>query len=131
MAVAAKGANESAGMDKVELKKAMIIAKRQPMHVAIAQSADGKAVIVLDKITKGPGLGRDLKAKSPDTKNHRWGMLEIDEQNRKLAVFTINKAAGGGMARKLIIALKGTGFSKVRLRLGDGTDLESEEGEDA
>ena len=34
------------------------------------------------------------------------------------------------MARKLIVALKGTGFSKVLIQLEDGTAVESEEGED-
>jgi hypothetical protein len=130
MAVADKGASSGPGMGKIELKKALMIAKRQPMHCALAQSADGKAVLVIDKIKKGPALYRNLKSEAPDTKNHRFGMLEIDQENRKLCRFTINKASAGGMARKLVIALKGTGFSKVQILLEDGTPVEMEEGED-
>jgi hypothetical protein len=129
MAIAAK--NAGPGMDRAELKKALVIAKRQPMHCAFALGGDGKAVIVIDKIKKGPGLDRDLKTKAPNTKNHRFGTVEIDEDNPRLARFIINKAGGGGMARKLVIALKGTGFSKVHIQLEDGTVDEVEEDEDA
>lgn len=130
MAVAAKNA-AGPGMDRAELKKALIIAKRQPMHCAFALGGDGKAVIIIDKIKKGPGLDRDLKTKAPETKNHRFGTVEIDEDNPRLARFIINKSGGGGMARKLVIALKGTGFSKVHIQLEDGTVDEVEEDEDA
>jgi hypothetical protein len=128
MAVAAKDAGP--GLDRAELKKALVIARRQPMHCAFALGGDGKPVILIDKIKKGPGLDRDLKSKAPDTKNHRFGVVEIDKDNPKLCRFTINKAGTGGMARKLIVALKGTGFNKVLIQLEDGTAVESEEGED-
>jgi hypothetical protein len=128
MAVAAKDAGP--GLDRAELKKALTIARRQPMHCAFALGADGKPVILIDKIKKGPGLDRDLKTKAPDTKNHRFGVVEIDQDNPKLCRFTINKAGTGGMARKLIVALKGTGFNKVLIQLEDGSTVETEEGED-
>jgi len=128
MAIAAKDAGP--GLGRAELKKALVIARRQPMHCAFALGADGKPVILIDKIKKGPGLDRDLKSKAPDTKNHRFGIVEIDQDNPKLCRFTINKAGTGGMARKLIVALKGTGFNKVLIQLEDGTAVESEEGEE-
>lgn len=129
MAVAAKDA-ESPGMDKAGLKKSLTIAKRVPMHCALALGGDGKPIIIIDKVKKGPGLDRDIKEKAKDAKNHRWGMVEIDRENRKRAIFTINKAGGGGLARKMIVALKGTGFNKVIIKLEDGTIEESEEGEE-
>ena len=55
-------------------------------------------------------------------------MVHIDPENPKVACFTVNKAAGG-MARKLVIALKGTGCPKVQIILDDGTPLEAAEGE--
>src|SRR5258708_5605388 len=129
MAVAAKE-QESAGMDKAELKKTLILAKRMPMHVALALDGAGAAIVVLDKIKKGETIVRELKSKAKDSKSHRFGMCVIDEENPKRAIFTVNKAAGGGMARKLIKALKGTGFSKVIVKLEDGTIDEPEEDED-
>src|SRR5258708_5894901 len=129
MAVAAKE-QESAGMDKAELKKTLILAKRMPMHVALALDGAGAAIVVLDKIKKGETIVRELKSKAKDSKSHRFGICVIDEDNPKRAIFTVNKAAGGGMARKLIKALKGTGFSKVIVKLEDGTVDEQEEDED-
>lgn len=116
-------------MDRAEIKRHLRYAREEPIPVAFALGGDGKAVLQLDRRKPGRALERQLKEAAPDSKNHRWGTAMVDPDNPKLVRFTVNRA-GGGMARKLIIALKGTGFSKVKILLDDGTELEAHEEED-
>jgi hypothetical protein len=121
--------DESAGMDRAEIKRHLRFAREEPIPVAFALGGDGKAVLQFDRRKPGRALERQLKEEAPDSKNHRWGTALVDPDNPKLVRFTVNKA-GGGMARRLVVALKGTGFSKVKIVLDDGTELEAHEEED-
>jgi hypothetical protein len=126
--MATAAVSEPVGMEKPELKKMLRLARKKPMRAAFALDGQGKAIIVLHKRKQPRALAKDLKDQAPDSKNHRFGMVHIDPENPKVACFTVNKAAGG-MARKLVIALKGTGCPKVQIILDDGTPLEAAEGE--
>jgi hypothetical protein len=124
-----KGADDNPGMGKDELKKSLKLAKRRHMHVALALGGDGKPIIMMDKMKKGQPLYGELHKKAKDAKAPKWGEVEIDKQDPKRAIFILNKG-GGGLARKLIVALKGTGYNKVTIKLEDGTVDEDEAGED-
>jgi hypothetical protein len=121
-------ANDSVGMDKADLKRLLRIARKDPVHMAFALGGDGKPIIMLDKRKQPRALERGIKEGAPDARNHRFGSVAIDPDDPKLAIFTINKAASG-MARRLVIALKGTGYQKVQILLDDGTSVEAAEGE--
>jgi hypothetical protein len=121
-------ANDSVGMDRADLKRMLRIARKDPVHMAFALGGDGKPIIMLDKRKQPRALEKGIKDGAPDAKNHRFGRVAIDPDDPKLAVFTVNKAASG-MARRLVIALKGTGCSKVQILLDDGTAVEVAEGE--
>lgn len=128
--MAKSGAAASAGMEKGELKRMLRFAREEPVSVAFALGGDGKVIVQLDKRKPGRALERALKDDAPDSKNHRWGTAVVDPDDPKLVKFVVNKA-GGGMARKLVVALKGTGFSKVQIVLEDGSAVEAHEEEDA
>jgi hypothetical protein len=119
-----------AGLEKADLKKMLRMSqKRGPMNMAFAIGGDGKAIIQIEKIKQPRAIERILKTDAPDSKNHRFGTVFVDPDQPKLAQFIVNKASGG-IARKLIIQLKGTGFSKVRLLTEDGGVCEEDEGEE-
>src|SRR3954454_23500466 len=119
-----------AGLDKAELKKFLKMSrKRGPMNMALAIGGDGKAIIQIEKMKQPRTIERTLKTDAPDSKNHRFGTVYVDPEEPKLAQFIVNKASGG-MARKLIVQLKGTGFTKVKLLTEDGAVCEEDEGED-
>src|SRR3954454_12258822 len=119
-----------AGLDKAELKKFLKMSrKRGPMNMALAIGGDGKAIIQIEKMKQPRTIERTLKTDAPDSKNHRFGTVYVDPEEPKLAQFIVNKAIGR-MARKLIVQLKGTGFTKVKLLTEDGAVCEEDEGED-
>jgi hypothetical protein len=115
-------------MERADLKRMLRLARKDPIHAAFALGGDGKAIVVMDKRKQPRALEKGIKDKAPDAKNSRWGTVSIDPDEPKIARFVINKAASG-IARKLVIALKGTGCSKVEIVLEDGTSVESCEGE--
>src|SRR5260221_12272921 len=110
MAKAVSG--EAAGLDRGDLKRLLRLARKEPVHSAFAFGGDGKAIIMLDKRKPPRALEKGIKDQAPDSKNHRFGSVEINPDEPKLARFVVNKASSG-VARRLVIALKGTGFNKV------------------
>ncbi|MBV8913217.1 MAG: hypothetical protein JOZ05_09290 [Acetobacteraceae bacterium] len=121
------------GMDLADMKRLLVRSKTEPVNVAVG--VDGKnAVLLLHKVKQPKAVSKDLEAKFKDLKNPRWGTAFVDtDADPKLVVLTLNRSASG-MGQKLKKTLKGTGFSKVRIQLEDGTideDIgeEDEEGE--
>jgi hypothetical protein len=121
-------AGDSVGMDRKDLKRLLKYSIKEPVRAAFALGGDGKPIIMLDKRKQARALEKGIKDGAPDSKNHRFGTVMVDPDEPKIARFVINRAASG-MAKKLIIGLKGTGFNKVRIMLEDGTDVEAAEGE--
>ena len=119
---------ESPGSDRAELKKLLKTAGDKPVSMAFAMSKDGTAIIKLDKL-KPPRTLEKLLKDEDGSKNHQFGTVVIDPDAPKTAKFIINKEVGG-FARKLVVALKGTGFSKVKLVTEDGQSLEDAAGEE-
>ena len=118
-----------AGMDKGGLRKMLRMAVKQPVHAAFALGADGKAIVHLDKAKQPRSLEKIIKDSAPDSKGHRFGSVTVDPDEPTLARFMVNKASAS-MAKKLIIALKGTGFRKVLIVLEDGSPVETAESEE-
>jgi hypothetical protein len=124
------------GIDKGELKKLLIRSKREPVHCAVGMGKDQQALIMLDKIKPPRTIAKDIEKKFGEVKNSRWGSAFVDvDEDPKLVILTLNKPISG-FARKLKKTLRGTGFSKVEVRLEDGTvdeavgDDEDEDGEE-
>ena len=120
---------EGVGSDKSEMKTLLKLAKRKPIHMAFALDSDGKAVVQMHKMKPPRALEKGLKEGVQGGKNHRFGTIMVDPEFPKVAKFVVNKAVGG-IARKLVIALKGTGFSKIQIVTEQGEALEDAEGED-
>ena len=112
--------------NEADIKRHLRFAKDEPVSVAFALGGDGKAIMQFDRRKPGRALEKQLKDAAPDSKSHRWGTALVDPDDDKTVCFTVNKA-GGGLARKLIVALKGTGFNKVKIQLDDGTEVEAHE----
>ena len=112
------------GMDKADMKKLLTRSKKEPVNCAVALSKDA-ALMLLDKIKQPKALVKALQKDFPDAKAPRWGQAFVDvDENPKLVILTLN-AAAPGIARKLKKSLKGTGFSKVEIRLEDGSVAEA------
>ncbi len=124
----AAAAQEAPGMGKDELKKNFRLAKRQEMQVGLMMDG-AMPCLMMHKIKKGRALAAELKKDGPDLKDMRFGVCTIDPENAKRAIFQINKPIGG-LARKMIKALKGTGINKVHFRYDDGSAEEHEESEE-
>ncbi len=124
MAAAADGV----GSDKAELKRLLKRAVDEPVHMAFALDGAGKAVIQLDKMKQPKALEKQLKDGVSNAKAVRFGTVAVDKNDPKRVTFMVNKAAGGA-ARKLAIALKGTGFTKITITSEDGV-AEEAQGED-
>ncbi len=115
-----------AGMDKAGLKRLLRLAREEPISVAFALDGAGKAILQMDRRKPGRALEKQLKQDDPESKSHRWGTAAIDPDDPKRVRFLVNKASSG-IVRKLVVALKGTGISKVELLLEDGTPVETHE----
>jgi hypothetical protein len=117
------------GMDKAEIRHMLRLAAGTPLRAAVALSREGKAVILLDRHKPPRTLERELKEGLPGSRLHRFGTLDVDADDPLLARFIVNKASPG-MARKLAVALRGTGLRRVEIRTEDGSETEAAEDED-
>jgi hypothetical protein len=111
----------SGGIDPAELKKMLIRSKKEPVNCAVGMDKNQQALIMLHRTKQPRALVKELEKTGGDLKNPRWGSAFVDvDDNPKLVILTLNKSAPG-LARKMKTTLKGTGFSKVRVVLEDGT----------
>lgn len=123
------------GMELPLMKRLLMKSKAEPVNVAVGMSGKN-AVMMLHKMKQPRAVSKELEGKFSDLKMPRWGTAFVDvDDDPKLVILTLNRA-GAGLGRKLKKTLKGTGFSKVRIQLEDGTvdeDIgeEDEEGEES
>ena len=122
-------AKPDVSLDKVAIRHMLLLAGDEPLHTAVALARDGKAIITLDRRKPPRTMERELKEAAPDSHEHRFGTFGPDRTNPKLARFIVNRAAPG-MARKLVIALKGTGLRRVEIGTEDGRDMDAAQNED-
>jgi hypothetical protein len=113
-------------MDRAEMKRLLGLSKTEPVSCAVGVGKDpGTALLLLDKQKQPKAVEALLSRQFDDAKTTRWGTVSVDSDNdAKLVVFTLNKP-GSGLAKRLAKTLKGTGFSKVMIRLEDGSIAES------
>jgi hypothetical protein len=119
-----------AAMDKGELRKLLLKSKQEPLNCAVA-TGDGRksqpALILLDRRKPPKTLMKELEKQFPEARNPRFGTAQVDpEADAKLVLLRLN-AGASGLAERLAKSLKGTGFSKVKIMLGDGTVAEQVE----
>lgn len=109
-------AEPETGMTKADMKRLLKLARKAPLNCAIGIGPDAAYGLLLLNRSKQPKAVETLSLSAvPDAKNTRWGTAEIDEQDPKLGVLKMNRAANG-MARRLVKTLKGTGYSKVTMK---------------
>lgn len=120
---------EPVGMDKADLKRMLKFAKQAPVRIAFALGADGKAIVVMDRRKQPRALEKELKEAAPDSKGHRFGTAAVDPNDAKLVRLSVNRASNG-MGRKLVMAFKGTGFSRVEVSTEEGGPPERAESEE-
>lgn len=121
--------SSGAGMAKPELRKHIIMARRKPLHIAFAMGGDGHAIVVMDRRKPPRAIEKQIKEQASDSRNHRFGLVRFDEDEPSIARIVVNKPSAG-MARKLVLALKGTGVRQIELVMEDGTPVDSARNED-
>ena len=68
------------GMEKADLKKHLILARRQNIHVGLANDS-GKIILIMDKIKKGRALVSQLEDAKPKPRDPRFGEVASDPEN--------------------------------------------------
>jgi hypothetical protein len=117
------------GLGKVEIRHMLLLAGDEPLRAAVALRHDGHAIITLDRRKPPRTLERELKEAVPDSHEHRFGTFSQDTHDPRLARFVVNRAAPG-MARKLVMALRGTGMRRVEIGTEDGRETDAAENDD-
>jgi len=117
-------------MDKGELRKLLLKSKQEPVNCAVA-TGDGRksqpVLILLDRRKPPKTLMKELEKQFSEARNPRFGTAHVDpDVDAKLVLLRLN-AGASGLAERLAKSLKGTGFSKVKIMLGDGTVAEQVE----
>jgi hypothetical protein len=119
-----------AAMEKGELKKLLARSKKEPVSCAVGMGDGRKSevgLILLDRIKAPKAVLKELEKEFPEAANTRFGTAVVDvDTDPKLVLLQLNRPASG-IGKKLIKSLKGTGFSKVRVVLDDGSVAEQEE----
>ena len=110
-------ASEGPGSSLTELKTLFKIAQSKPVNAAFGLGSDGKVVIKLDKMLKPKALAKALL--DAKVKPVYSGIVTIDDNDSATANFEMDKQVSGVEA-KLIMALKGSGVSKVNITQGGG-----------
>ena len=117
-------------MEVGELKKLLMKSKAEPVNCAAGLAGKG-AVMTMSKIKQPKALSKQLQDENDDLKKFCWGTAFVDtDDDPKLVILTVNRPVSG-LARMLKkSALKGTGITKVRVMLEDGSVAEPEEAEE-
>ena len=114
------------GMDHAEMKRFLLKSKQEPVNCALGIGDDKSvALLMLSPHRSAKSLQGDLQKQFPTAFNTRFGTAMVDtDDDPTLVKFMLNKAVTS-MARRLVKTLKGTGFRKVQILLGDGTPVET------
>ncbi len=113
------------GMDKRDMKKLLVRARKGPVNVALLQGdseSGGGSLILMHKLRPSKGLLKDLKKQFPTGTNPCFGTAAVDQDaDPQCVAFTMNKTYSG-TERKLVKLLRGTGFKRVTLATGSTGD---------
>ena len=121
------------GMQKRDLKRLLVRARRKPVQCALGQGdSEGGSVglVLLHPRRPGRALLKDLKEQFPGMSRPAFGTASVDaDGDANLVVFNVNKSQPG-LDRKLMKSIRGTGFKRVSMETGGGDDDEDGDGDD-
>ena len=121
------GPAEGTGMELPDLKKMLVRSRNGPVNCALAlgdPKEGGLALIMMDRTKPPKALVKALKEQFPGLRNPCFGTASVDaDQDAKQVTFNLNKKIAG-MDRKLKKSLKGTGFTKVVIEMGQADEAE-------
>lgn len=116
------------------MKPLLTLSKREPVQAAIGMTADGDAVLLLDKRAKPRKVMTLLKASASKAKltlngaSIRFGRAEVDpDYDPTMVRLFINKEAPGVMRVKLMEVVKRCAFQKVEINIDPSLEQEGEE----
>ena len=110
------------GMDHAEMKRFLLKSKQEFICIGIGDDKS-VALLMLSPHRSAKSLQGDLQKQFPTAFNTRFGTAMVDtDDDPTLVKYMLNKAVTS-MARRLVKTLKGTGFRKVQILLGDGTPV--------
>ncbi len=130
----AKAPASDAIMTPEKMKPLLALSKREPVQAAIGLTAEGDALILLDKKAKPKKVMAMLRADAGKAKMQinaaslRFGRAEVDsDYDSGMVRFFINKEAPGNMRIKLVEVVKRIPYQKVELNVDPSLELEGEE----
>ncbi len=119
-----------------KMKPLLALSKHEPVQAAIGLTADGEALILLDKRAKPKKVLAMLRADAAKAKlplnasSLRFGRAEVDaDYDSAMVRFFINKDAPGNMRLKLVEVVKRVPYQKVEINVDPSLEEESEEHE--
>ncbi len=112
----------STGMEKNEMKAALARSRNAPINCAVAAGdpkEGGLGLLLLDKTKPGKALVKELQKQYPKLRTPCFGTASVDmDTDAKQVVFNLNKNPAG-LDKKVRKTLKGTGYSKVQINIGE------------
>jgi hypothetical protein len=121
-------------MEAAKMKPLLALSKREPIQAAVALTADGEGVVLLDKRLKPKKVLAQLKALAGKAKIQlqpstlRFGKAEVDtDYDPGMVRFFVNKEAPGAMRAKLVVVFKQIAYSKVEFNVDASFEEEPEE----
>jgi hypothetical protein len=119
-----------------KMKPLLTLSKREPVQAAIGLTADGEAVVLLDKRAKPKKVMSMLKASAAKAKlqlntgSLRFGRAEVDPDYDSAVVrFFLNKESGGNVRLKLTEIVKRIPYQKAEINVDPTLEDEPEEDE--
>ncbi len=117
-----------------KMKPLLALSKREPVQAAIALTAGGEGLILLDKKAKPKKVAAMLKAEASkaklqlNTSTIRYGRALVDtDYDSGMVRFFINKEAPGSMRVKLVEVVKRVPYQKVELNVDLSIEDEPED----
>ncbi len=121
-----------------KMKPLLALSKHEPVQAAFGLTADGEAVILLDKKMKPKGVLAALKSSAAKAKIQlqpstvRFGRAEVDtEIDSALVRFFINKDPPGSMRPKLIEVVRRAAYQKVEINVDESLEQSPEDESEA
>ena len=114
-----------------KMKPLLALSKREPVQAAIALTADGQGLILLDKKAKPRKVGEMLKVDAGkgglkvNLATLRYGRAEVDpDYDPAMVRFFINKDAPGTLRPKLVEVVRLASYQKVEINVDPSIDAE-------
>ncbi len=121
-------------MEAAKMKPLLALSKREPVQAAVALTAEGDGVVLLDKRLKPKKVLAQLKALAGkekiklETSTFRFGKAEVDtDYDPGMVRFFVNKEAPGKMRIALVTVFKQIAYSKVEFNVDASFEEEPDE----